>query len=50
MTAQTGYPQCAGCQWLGKGPGCGFVSAGTPCGHPVERRRFQSELPATTAT
>jgi hypothetical protein len=38
------YPQCGDCKWApkGKGPGCGFVGSRMPCGHPVERRRFEA--------
>lgn len=39
----TTRPQCAGCQWATKGPGCAYLHDGTPCGHPIERRRFTSD-------
>lgn len=43
QTARPVYPQCGDCRWAQRGPGCGFPNAGTPCRHPIERRRFTDE-------
>lgn len=35
-------PQCEGCTAWKTGPGCGFLDSGMPCGHSLERHRFDA--------
>jgi len=41
-TKPTPRPTCAGCPVLLTRVGCGWLSSGTPCKHPVERRRAET--------
>ena len=37
--------QCGDCRAWQTRTGCGWLDAGTPCGHSVERHRFDQEAP-----
>jgi hypothetical protein len=40
--SKTPRPQCEGCNAWRNGPGCGYLDARKPCGHSVERHRFDA--------
>lgn len=43
--SKTPRPQCKGCPIYQAGPGCGFLDAGMPCAHRLEKWRWYDAQP-----